>query len=346
MKCPQCSANHKYKNGMRCWSCNYAFALNPKEKPNVSDMAFKMAIDKLSGPDQHYFTYNQLYARIYRMVSKKEQKKRIGVAVAFGFIGFILLSVITGVLLSGMLGMDGSGWSLPVIMVFSITGSVWYAKRPVTVSPHTVTRLISKYKSLHPIDRLVEEKQWLQSEPTTFDSEILDYAPERILIVERDDMAYMLLMNRFHFENKTLVLSAEKRPENAFKAFQAFRKQHPQIPIFLIHDASEKGGRLKEKLIADKAWHLTDENIQDLGLFPQDVERLKNPVIFPEAEPDAGTDKIDQEFMMPADVAPSRAIMGAMAIAVVSGFPLLSEQLLAEQQRHTDGDVYDFGGSG
>ena len=356
MKCPQCSTNHSYREGMRCSSCGYSFALNPKEKPNVTDMAFKIALDRLSGPDQHYFTSNQLYAEIYRMVAKKIRKNRIKNAVAFGFVGFIGLSVLSSIVFSTILETAGSGGVLPVALVLSIVGSIWYVRRPVTVSPQTVSRLISKYRSVHSIDRLVDGKQFLHSKPNTVDHEILDYAPEQILIVERNDMVDMLLMNRFHFDNKTLVLSADKYPENAFKAFLRFREQHPQTPVSLIHDASEKGLRLKEKILSDKSWNLTEENVRDLGLFPEDVDRIKTPVIFPgvwsesrkypkTSAVDSTADKIRKGFTMPADVVPARAVMGALALAVVSGFPLLSKELLA-QQGLTDGETYTSGGYG
>jgi len=64
--------NQKYKEGMVCKSCRYRFALNPKTTPYITDMAFKNAIDRVSGNGQYHFTYNQLFAQVYRI------KKRTG----------------------------------------------------------------------------------------------------------------------------------------------------------------------------------------------------------------------------------------------------------------------------
>ena len=113
---------------------------------------------------------------------------------------------------------------------------------------------------------------------------------------------------------------------------------------------------MKKKLVSDKTWNLEGKNIQDLGLFPHDVDRLKKPIWLP-----SPTKKLDQDAAfpkgktameniskghnMPVDVAPPRAMMGAAALAITAGFALLSQELLAEQARsaQADGDSFDGG---
>jgi hypothetical protein len=353
MKCPQCQANQKYSEGMICNSCGYQFALNPKEVPRITDIAFKIALDRLSGYGQHYFTYYQLYAQIYRLLGKKDRKGRIGCIIALAIIG-LLITFMGSALVKEI---SGFGWWLPaLLLILVVVGIVKYARRPIKVSPGTVVKVINTYQELHPTEQLVDGKRFEGRELTKVDPEIFRYAPEQILIVQRNDIADMLLLNRFHFENKTLVVSANKYPQDAFLACQQFLLQHPDIPISIIHDASSEGLKMKEKLLADKSWNLEGKRIQDMGLFPEDLDQIKNPIWLPMSvatlKPggkvrtyESAEENVRQGLRMPVDVAPPRAMMGAMTIAMAMGFALLSEELLGEMERQgTRGG--DAGGGG
>jgi len=52
--------------------CGYRFALDPRQPPNISDIVLKNAVDKVSDNHNYYFTYNQLYAQVYRTLKKKK----------------------------------------------------------------------------------------------------------------------------------------------------------------------------------------------------------------------------------------------------------------------------------
>jgi len=216
-----------------------------------------------------------------------------------------------------------------------------------------VSETISTYRNLHHIDRLVEGRAFPKPSTEAFDYEIFQYAPDRILIVEWDDIADMLILNRFHLENKTLVVSAQKYPEHAFRVCQRFLSQHPEIPVMLIHDASKEGLRMKESLLSDGFWSLRGKNVQDLGLFPQDAEHLMRPMWLPRYDygkilctGKTADENISQGYIMPVDIAPPRAMMGAVSLAAVSGLALLSEEFLAEQQRDASSGSFFGGGFG
>jgi hypothetical protein len=104
MKCPQCAFNQKYKSGMTCGACGYRFALDPKEPFGITDMAFKTALDRLSGAGQHHFTPDQLYSQIYRLLVKKK-KPGLG---ALSCLGVIIVGI-GSVLLVGALGLKLMG---------------------------------------------------------------------------------------------------------------------------------------------------------------------------------------------------------------------------------------------
>lgn len=346
MKCPECMGTQRHKDGMKCHSCGYQFALDPKKPPHITDIALKNVIDRISGNGQYYFTYDQLFAQVYRII-KKKQNNDLGCLV-FPF-------VLTGLFIFAILHISIPFLEVGILILYVILGVggiVRYAGRPVTIPCSRVSRTISVYQKTHPIDRLVKSRMFQKLTPEDFDDEIFQYAPERILIVEREDIADMLILNRFPLEHKTLVVSEQKYPEHAFNACQQFLSQHPEIPVILIHDASGKGLRMKKRLSDDDDWNLREKkNVQDLGLFPREMNRLRQPIWLPPgasvygeilgAEKSAN-EKISKGYRMPVDTAPPAEMMGSVSFALVSGLILLSEEFITEQHRRTS--VYvDFG---
>ena len=334
MKCPQCNGNQRYKDGMTCNSCGYRFALDPKKAPNLSDMAVKKVLDRLSGSGQYAFTYTQLFAQVHRMLLKKKRGERVGCAVVF-WIGMIVIG--------GFIVTNLPYW--PVFVALAAVFAVWMTlkivRRPAKLPEDQVSSVIAQYIGAHPLEGLATGKRLLHNGDAGWDDALFEHAPQGILIVERDDMAEMLILNRFHLDNKTLVVSANRYPPRAFKACRQILDKWPEVPVSVIHDASQKGHRLRNDLLNDPAWGLKGRKIQDLGLHPHDVDRLKRPVWVPEK--DAGkkaviqtgqpVENIQAGYRMPLDIAGPRALMGSMGLAMVVGAALLSDELLAEQQR-------------
>lgn len=338
MKCPKCLNNQKYKDGMICSSCRYQFALNPKEKYNISDAAFKSTLDRLSVGGQFFYTYNQLYAQIYRAVKKKH---------SLGFEGCsclgVFLTIVGSIILIFVRGFElGWQYSILLFIVFMILAFIM-GRLPFKLEADIPARIIETYNKIHPFENLADGTKFKYLEDRSLDTEFLQYAPERILIVEHDDMVDMLLLNRFHFDNKTLVLSAQKYPGAAFKACQGFLANHTDIPVFLIHDCSHAGLRMQSKLLTDKSWNLEGKNITDIGLHPKDVSNLKSPIWIPDKKNEKilshgdGAENIDQGFKMPLDIAPPSAITASLGLAMVSGMAILSDDLLAMQQENSAG---------
>lgn len=345
MKCPKCQNNQKFKYGMICNMCRYHFALNPKEKYGISDAAFKAVLDKLSGGGHYYFTYNQLYAQVYRLIKKKHHT---------GFLGASCLGVIITVAGSAILiGGFGLGWkSCSALFFTAMVLAYFIGRRPFKLEYHIPAQKIETYKNIHPLDNLADGTKFKHLNKMGLDAEFLKHAPERILIVEHDDMVDMLLLNRFHFDNKTLVLSAQKYPYAAFEACQGFLANHPDIPVLLIHDCSEAGLQMQGKLLTDQSWNLEGKNINNMGLHPKDVEKLKSPIWIPKNKDEKISaqgpppENIDQGFKMPLDIAPPSAMMGTLGVAAIAGMALLSEELLAMQQENAKGTASFGGGFG
>ncbi len=352
MKCPNCGNDQKHSEGMVCKSCRYEFTLSPKEKPYITDQAFKLAVDRLSGPDGSYFTYNQLYAAIHRLVRKKMDKNRYAVTAVLIVIG-LFVSAVLGSFIADAINADY--WPQVTIFIIFVALAVYFAVRPVNTDPKLVSDTIHKYTKQHPLERLADGTKFKDMDVKAVDKELFQFAPERILIVERDDMADMLLLNRFHVENKTLVVSMQRYPQRAYDGVKHFLSKNPELPVHIMHDASKEGLKMKESLETRKDWELKGSAITDLGLFPKDLSRLKDPVWRPTgraavaggAAAPKGKDPreiINEGYRMPVDVAPPRAFMGTAALAMIAGAALLSPELMAQQQATgADGTSGGFG---
>ena len=333
MKCPDCSTIHKYKEGMVC-ICGYRFALDPKQPPNISDIVLKNAVDKVSDNHTYYFTYNQLYAQVYRAIKKMKRKERIAftifTCVSAGFVLFFFTLAVGRM----------PAWLYALLIIVILLR----AFRKINILQDMIVEVIETYNQAHPIKSLADGKQLHRIDIREFDKDMFQHAPEHILIVERDDIAEMLILNRFYLENKTLVVSANKYPDVAFRAYKSFIAKYPDIPVAILHDASRHGHHMMNRLIEDKAWELEGKNITDLGLSPSDVVRLKRPIWMTAEKTTlselsqispgkSSVENIEKGLVMPVDIAPPTAMMGTVTLAVMTGYALLSEELLAEQGR-------------
>lgn len=337
MKCPKCHHNQRYREGMTCVKCRYRFALSPKVPPNLTDLGMSRIIDRLSTFGQFYFTRHQLLAAVYRTLARKRTRSRRLSAVVFAIVVGVVGIIFGGFPVAFPL------WVYGVFLAVVVWLAVWIARRPVKVRFGEVDGAVTAYLTVHPPDRLADGTAFSKTPPPPFDEELAAYAPEQVLIVERDDMADMLILNRYHLEQKTLVVSARKYPRAAFIAFKRFIAVHPDLRVVLIHDLSRAGHRLRNDIEKDPDWGLPKGSIVDLGLHHTDVDRLKAPLWLPtpkvEGKPDrvrietAGRamDQLQSGRYVPVDLAPPRTMMAAFALAAAAGLALASEELLALQ---------------
>jgi hypothetical protein len=336
MKCPECSNKQKATAGKTCKKCGYVFALDPREAPKLSDRQMKKAIENLSGTGNYYFTFNQLYAALYRMASKSSAKNRVVLIVAVGAAAAIAFFIATEINLI-----------LAIAFVVGVALCIlWFLKRPVVPNHEALVKAITTYRHFHPMENLVDGTRFKrETSKENLKKELFDYAPERILIVQSNDLVDMLVLNRFHFENKTVVVSASKYPEHVFQACQKFLQKRPDIPVEIMHDASMEGYQLKNKLVADDSWNLKDKDIKDLGLSVQDVGNIQKPIWLPSQHvshfasghsKDPVESKIEQGMKMPVDFVGPGVFLGALSIAAIAGLALMSTELLAEQAKKKD----------
>ena len=260
-----------------------------------------------------------------------------------------------GVIFGVVLGKAGGRWVFFLVELIFIGLIVLMWRWRPKIAYENLSQAIKKYLRANPAPNLVDGTRFAGELPRDkIKEELFNYAPERILIAPTNDMVDMLVLNRFHFENKTCVVSAAKYPKHVFDACQRFLAKVPDLPVEMIHDVSRPGLSLKDQLLAYPSWNLKDKNVKDLGLFPDDVKKIKEPIWIPTGTPartlgpkssaaDPVQAQIDQGMAMPLDFAGPKVMMGALAVAVVAGLLLMSEELLAEQVSR---GLLDSGSSG
>ncbi len=329
---------------MICSACGYAFALNPKAYPRITDYAFKKGLDRVSGFGHFYFTYNQLFTQIYRNVAKKH-RLTIGSAIIVG-IFFLVASIFVT---KAATEMGVPNWTPWVIYAGILAVLVLMVKKKSYKAPYsTFKQTIEKYKELHPIENMVDGTTFKETPDTEYAKEILKFAPEKLLIVERNDIADMLILNRFHMNHKTLVVSADKYPKRAFQIFVKILEKYPDLPVYLIHDASENATTLEDRLTSDPSWGLKNKEVVDLGLFPEDIERLSRPIWIPKLAGGKAKDKkviiskkvdemINKGYRMPVDTAPPSSLISAVNLGILTGAAILSAEYMDQQQRESSG---------
>jgi hypothetical protein len=317
---------------MSCRHCSYRFVLNPKQSPFISDGFLLKQIKTLSGQGHYYITVDQIVTGLMRAIQGK--KNLYFAAKVIALLAALLIIVIL---------YKSGDWGQSKLLNFlfiavavagyfhfqSIRTRAGKARTDLSFA-HLIVDTVRSYLEVHPHPKVVDGKRLEYNGSLPLQKELADYAPDRILIVQHNDLADMLVLNRFHFENKTLVLSASKYPGFIFKYYGECIRKFPDIPVHLIHDASPHGIKMKETLLKDPEWHLAGKNVWDLGLFQEDVAKMKRPIWLPAKA--AGI----KDMRIPVASLNSKAMLGTFSMAVFAGLALLSDELIEKGSRYAD----------
>ena len=231
--------------------------------------------------------------------------------------------------------------------------------------------LIYRYHGTHPIAGLADGQAFLHTTETELRE--FQYAPERILVVERDDLVDMLIRNRFHLNHKTVVIGCSGYPEYVFAACQEFLKIHPNASVQVLHDASLDGFDLTKQLMADPKWEFAHQRLTDLGISRAMLKKASSfpwlpseelcrcysgssdnaflEMILPDKSRLSGTMSADHIRMldagrrMPVDYVGPKQLMNLLGAAMTTGsLALVAANDIGEVIVDTDGDeTDDFG---
>jgi hypothetical protein len=326
MKCPECQNQHRAKLGQTCARCGYVFVFNPKstDTPKMTDGMFLSLVRTASRNGTQYFTGNQLYAVYCRTKPTSRWPKIFG--------GMIMLGIGVGLCLS-----------TPGIPAFVFTGvgllfvGLGIFGKDSMMSPEKFEQYVEKFhRSGKPIEKLIHEPQLNQPPPEWPEPDIYDYGVERVLIVERDILVDLFVKNEQHTEQRMLVISQNGYPRYLLPVAKQLLEQRPDLPVFLLHDATARGQAMKDKLLKSEILPVTDHPITDLGMFAEDFQKLKRIQNY---------DPANESRALPVDALMMPFLIGGLGTAFASGMALRD---LLEQHQHAahtgmSNSSFDFG---
>ena len=274
MKCPECGYNQKFSNGMICGKCRRKFSLNPKTQ--ISDGKFVATIRRASYDSTVVFTENQLYAAYAKGVLNP------WAFFAFGGVFLLVLALFVGATNDVQTGLLVSVPSLICFaMVFIYEGR--------TVSPFEFSKWTKQWlEDGRSIEGLLRSPSLDQPPPDWNEDDIFDYGVEQILIVERDLLVDLFVLNNRHAETRTLVIAESGYPNYLTEHVNRLVAQRSDLPIYLLHDATEHGTKMKTRLRASSWLNEANNPMLDLGLNVTDVYRIKRTSNFRRHYPNAG----------------------------------------------------------
>jgi hypothetical protein len=315
MRCPDCKYDQRYRYGTRCGQCGYQFVFR-KNVDQITDSALRQMIQRLSDNGQYAFTATQLALTLCRHWRRT--------AWYLIFCGLSALLIAAWVLTTNGLGFIGA-----LLFVVALPLVIYMGRRPATVLPfHKACALIDRYHQAHPIAGLADGKAFARQD-APLDSQDLYYAPERILVVERDELVDLLVRNRFHLTAKTAVISRSGYPAHLLAACREFLRRHPQTPVQLLHDASSLGFGLAAQLAADPHWPLAPHPLVDLGIAKEALDKNARLPWLPALPNKPGVLSADHSRMLraggriPVDYLGPKPLLSLLSAAVIGGALLL-----------------------
>ena len=319
MRCPECKHTQKYREGTRCKQCSYQFVFR-KSADGISDFALRQLIQRLSDNGQQAFTATQLALAICRSWRQKK-----GVLLGCG-VAVLVIACVIGFGLKTFAG-------LAIFLVFTtpIIVSWWRISR---IPFGKARKLVDRYHQAHPITALADGRAFRQQTASADNLEDPQYAPERILVVECDDLVDMLIRNRFHLSYKTAVVSRSGYPEQVFAACREFLRNHPNTPVQVLHDASTSGFNLTAQLAADPKWAFAHERLTDLGISRAALDGDSSlPWLPPDSSWRGGAfgsnpaKMLRAGYRVPVDHIEPKPLLNLLGAAVVGGALLLTPEM-------------------
>jgi hypothetical protein len=324
MRCPECNHSQKYKDGARCNQCHYQFVFRKKDD-NITDLALRQIIKRLSDNGQYAFTATQLALEVCRLWRKK----------TLGAVGCSIIALVVSVI-GGLIAFSAWSWMGGLlILAILMPLALWLGQREKSkLSFNKAREMINRYHQAHPINELADGAAFRQQAPME-DFQDPHYAPERILVVERDDLVDMLIRNRFHLTAKAAVVSRTGYPARVFAACREFLRNHPGTPVQVLHDASAPGFALTTQLASDAQWQFARQRLVDLGISSTS---LKNDAALPWLPANSSRSngafggqpgkRLQAGYRVPLDYVGPKPMLNLLSAAVVAGTLLLAPEIL------------------
>ncbi|MCI5136142.1 MAG: hypothetical protein D3920_13980 [Candidatus Electrothrix sp. AW2] len=295
MLCPKCKNNHKKSDGTYC-RCGYRFVFRPDVDSGMTDNKFTLILRKASADGRYYFTLSQLYCFYRTMKGKINLSSIMAKYILIGFLVVLIFPV---------------SWQV-VFFLIALTAFIHiiilYYREPLTEEEFRT--LVNKWLSAKGTSHKMLVKPSLHEPPSAFperDVYNYNYGVEGILIVQRQIIVDLLVRNGFHTDQRVLIFSVDGYPSYIEEQSKKLLQASPELPIYLLHDATEEGMAMRKKIKIP-----TSHKVVDLGMSP---DQLQN---FPTLKP---LRLQEQGYNAPLDVLPYAALSAMGTAAIAAGIP-------------------------
>jgi hypothetical protein len=160
-----------------------------------------------------------------------------------------------------------------------------------------------------PIEKLIVEPRLSVAPPDYPEKDIYDYGVQRLLIVQHDLLVDLFVLNNFHAEEQTLVMSAGGYPAYVARRAAEILRGSRDLTVYLLHDATDEGMRMSVAQLPS----LDQHQVIELGLFPDDVRLLR--ALRPIRPARRG-------YRVPVDSIPYKRLAALLTAAITARTPL------------------------
>ena len=265
MKCPNCDYNQRRgREGMVCKKCRYDFVFDPQED-EMTDGKFLASVRRASSNDTYFFTANQLYAAACRRL--RPAYAPLLLLVGIGFFAFILWKVERAPLIA-KLAVGGFAVLILIACYFSL--------RPRLKRKAWDKHLAHWHQNRPPLKKLIQSPELKDPPPDCDEPDIYDYGVEQILICERDEVVDWLVLNNYHVNTKTAVISENGYPEYLIPKIRTLLAQTPPPSIYLLHDSPDSTPPMITRVRESRIFDLYEADLTVLGIDPELLPRIKS----------------------------------------------------------------------
>ena len=270
MKCPECGSDQKYAtSGMICQRCGYTYTLNPKTDA-FPDGKMKHLIQRASYGGTKHYTINMLYAAWLR-------DGCLSVWPQIGITTFVSLvvSVVSYAFLADKRSGDGLGaWFVIFLVLWVSVFGIFRTVRPGYKKADLVEALNQWSGAGKDFGKLLESPSLHQVPQGWSEPDIYDYGAEKILIVDRDILVDLFVLNGYHAESSALVLSATGYPSYIAPHAERLLNEQATIPVLFLHDADCSYAEAKSRAIQAMPFLTKGEQKIDVGIGPKTLRIL------------------------------------------------------------------------
>lgn len=315
MKCPHCQEELKYRErrGRQCPKCKQKFALEPRDnRLGLTDLNLPRLAERLSGKGVYRYTSLQLgHAAVLRKYKStlaenypwptSRRSLRPAIIIFLLVVGLALL--IEAGLVAFIETNRGYNLDLGVraclMFLFITLGTVlgwgFADSYRYPISKYNLENFerecISPWENMYgPLPgRITSQEMELLSQVQIPSTQV-----RAVVVSPVDDVLSCLHANGLPQRLGLVLINPDRPLTDEMQTLIAFVRQHPQVPMLLLHDASISGCLLPY-LLRDR-WELTPRHqVIDLGLRPRHVQRLRLPWTFVGRTPKALIDLLEYE---------------------------------------------------